>query len=85
LRVAFTVIQNKTLDPLHILLFGTNAIVLDANTLADLIQEFWRCVFSLHKRLISISGYYNIGPNGLREWHYTPTITILYTPEKVST
>jgi hypothetical protein len=49
LWMAFTVKQNKTLNPLHILPFGTDAIVLDTDTLADLIKEFWRCILSLHK------------------------------------
>jgi hypothetical protein len=49
--MTFPLKQNKTLNPLHILLLGTNAIVLNTDTLADLIKAFWRCVFSLHKQV----------------------------------
>jgi hypothetical protein len=41
----------KTLYPLHILCFGSNTIVLDANTVADLSKEFWKCIVVLHKKV----------------------------------
>jgi len=49
----FTVKQNKTLNPLQILCFGKNAIVFDADTVADLIKEFGGCIFTLHEKVVT--------------------------------
>jgi hypothetical protein len=55
--------------------------VLNAYMLAGSIKEFWRRVSSLHKTVAINSDDYRTMPNGLREWRYTPVISILYTLE----
>ena len=63
--MAFAVEQNKTLYSLHILGFGTKAIVFGTNMVADFIQQFWRCTCMLHKRLIQINEHDKFTENRL--------------------
>ena len=40
-RVAFAVIKNEALDPVHVCLLGPNAVMPAANNVPDLLEEFW--------------------------------------------
>jgi hypothetical protein len=44
--------QDKPFDPLHILRFRTDAVVLDANAITYLIKQLGRCIFISHNKVV---------------------------------
>jgi hypothetical protein len=40
-RVAFVVVKNEALDPIHVCLLGPNAVVSAANNVPDSVEQFW--------------------------------------------
>jgi hypothetical protein len=46
-RMAFVVVKNEALDPIHVCLLGPNAVMSAANNVPDLVEQFWFVWFGL--------------------------------------
>jgi hypothetical protein len=40
-RVAFMVVKNEALDPIHVCFLRPNAVMFVANNVPDLVEQFW--------------------------------------------
>ena len=56
-RVALAMMEDKALDPIHILRFGADAVMLHSDAVANLVEQFRR---SGSRRCIFID--HNLGP-----------------------